>query len=68
MKMDGTMKSLGVKFDMHVDNQIQKMECIEAIKLKGDKIMQVEARRRDKMLAVGYCLVTNVVYGSQHCP
>ena len=68
MKMDGTMKSLGVKFDMHVDNQIQKMECIETIKLKGDKIMQVEARRRDKMLAVSYCLVTNVVYRSQHCP
>ena len=68
MKRDGTMKSLGVKFDMHVDNQIQKRECIETIKLKGDKIMQVEARRRDKMLAVSYCLVTNVVYRSQHCP
>ena len=23
MKSDGTMKSLGVKFDMHVDNQVQ---------------------------------------------
>ncbi len=44
---------------MHVDNQIQKMECIETIKLKGEKIMQIEARKRDKMLAVSYCLVTN---------
>ena len=30
--------------------------------------MQVEARRRDKILAVGYCLVTNVVDRTQHCP
>ena len=28
MKMDGTMKSLGVKFDMYVDNQVQLRECV----------------------------------------
>ena len=68
MKMDGTMKSLGVKFDMHVDNQVQKHECIATITEKGVKINQAQARRRDKMLALSYILLTNVVYRSQHCP
>ena len=68
MKMDGTMKSLGVKFDMHVDNQVQKRECIATITEKGVKINQAQARRRDKMLALSYMLLTNVVYRSQHCP
>ena len=68
MKMDGTMKSLGVKFDMHVDNQVQKRDCIGTIKEKGEKINQADARRRDKLLALSYILLTNVVYRSQHCP
>ena len=68
MKSDGTMKSLGVKFDMHVDNQVQKRECIEAIKTKGHHINQADARKRDKILALSYILLTNVVYRSQHCP
>ena len=68
MKMDGTMKSLGVKFDMHVDNQVQLRECIETVKVKGDKISSANGRRRDKMLAVGIFLLTNIVYRSQHCP
>ena len=68
MKMDGTMKSLGVKFDMHVDNQVQLRECLETVKDKGDKIIIADGRRRDKMLAVGLCLLTNIVYRSQHCP
>ena len=34
MKMDGTMKSLGVKYDMHVDNQVQKWDYINTIKEK----------------------------------
>ena len=68
MKMDGTMKSLGVKFDMHVDNQVQLRECIETVKEKGDKVLIANGRRRDKMLAVGICLLTNIVYRSQHCP
>ena len=68
MKMDGTMKSLGVKFDMHVDNQVQLKECVETISEKGDKILIADARRRDKMLAVGISLLTNIVYRSQHCP
>jgi hypothetical protein len=68
MKMDGTMKSLGVKFDMHVDNQVQLRECIETVKGKGDRILIANGRRRDKMLAVGVCLLTNIVYRSQHCP
>ena len=66
--MDGTMKSLGVKFDMHVDNQIQLGECEETIRDKGGNIMQADARKRDKMLAISYVLLTNVVYRSQHCP
>ena len=68
MKMDGTMKSLGVKFDMHGDNQVQLKECIDTVNEKGDKILIADARRRDKMLAVGISLLTNVVYRSQHCP
>ena len=68
MKMDGTMKSLGVLFDMHVDNQVQLRECIKTIEDKGEKILQADARKRDKMLAVGYNLLTNVVYRSQHSP
>ena len=40
MKMDDTMKSLGVKFDMHVDNQVQLRECIETVKLKGMRFPQ----------------------------
>jgi hypothetical protein len=68
MKMDGTMKSLGVKFDMHVDNQVQLRECIETVKEKGDRILIADGRRRDKMLVVGVCLLTNIVYRSQHCP
>jgi hypothetical protein len=68
MKMDGTMKSLGVKFDMHVDNQVQLGECIETVISKGEQILQANARKRDKMLAIGYVLLTNVVYRSQHCP
>ena len=68
MKMDGTMKSLGVKFDMHVDNQVQLRECIETVKEKGDRILIADGRRRDKMLVVGVCLLTIIVYRSQHCP
>ena len=34
----------------------------------GDKISSADGRRRDKMLAVGICLLTNIVYWSQHCP
>jgi hypothetical protein len=68
MKMDGTMKCLGVKFDMHVDNQVQLAEYIETVDSKGDKIVMADVRRRDKMLAVGYCLLQNIVYRSQHCP
>jgi hypothetical protein len=62
------MKCLGVKFDMHVDNQVQLAECIETVDSKGDKIVMADVRRRDKMLAVGYCLLQNIVYRSQHCP
>ena len=62
MKMDGTMKSLGVKFDMHVDNQVQLRECIETVKGKGDKILIADGRRRDKMLVVGVCLLNNIGY------
>ena len=61
MKEDGTMKSLGVKVDMHLSNTIQLKECTETIKSKGEEILQVNARVRDKMLAIGYCLRTNVV-------
>ena len=68
MKMDGTMKSLGVKFDMHVDNQVLLKECIDMVREKGDRILIANGRRRDKMLAVGVCLLTNVIYRSQHCP
>ena len=64
--MDGTMKSLGVKFDMHLDNQVQLKECIETVNEKGDRILIADARRRDKMLAVGISLLTNIVYRSQH--
>jgi hypothetical protein len=60
MKMDGTMKSLGVKFDMHVDNQVQLAECVQTVESKGDKIMMADARRRNKMLVVGYCLLQNI--------
>ena len=67
MKKDGTMKSLGVKIDMHLSNTIQLKECIETIRNKGEEIRQVDARVRDKMLAIGYCLRTNVVYRTQHC-
>ena len=42
MKMDGTMKSLGVKFNMHVDNQIQLGECEETIRGKGELILPKE--------------------------
>ena len=45
MKMDGTMKSLGVKFDMHVDNQVQLRECIETVKEKWDEILIADGRR-----------------------
>ena len=62
------MKSLGVKFDMHVDNQVHKHECIATITEKGVKINQAQARRRDKLLSLTYILLTNVVYRSQHCP
>ena len=41
MKIDGTMKSLGVKFDMHVDNQVQLRECIETVKVKGIRYPQL---------------------------
>ena len=68
MKTDGTMKSLGVKFDMHVDNQVQLMECENKIKETGEQVFRVEARKRDRMLALGYCLLTNIVYRTQHCP
>ena len=61
------MKSLGVKLDMHLSNTIQLKECTETIKSKGEEILQVNARVRDKMLAIGYCLRTNVVYRTQHC-
>jgi hypothetical protein len=67
MKKDGTMKSLGVKIDMHLSNTIQLKECIDTIRSKGEEIRQVTARTRDKMLAIGYCLRTNVVYRTQHC-
>ena len=63
MKMDGTMKSLGVKFDMHVDNQVQLRECIETVKVKGDEISSANGRRRDKMLAVGICPLTKLYTG-----
>ena len=53
---------------MHVDNQVQKHECIATITEKGVKINQAQARRRDKMLALSYILLSNVVYRSQHCP
>jgi hypothetical protein len=41
---------------------------MRTIESKGEMIMMADARRRDKMLAVGYCLLTNIVYRSQHCP
>jgi hypothetical protein len=53
MRMDGTMKSLGVEFDRHADNQVQLRECIETAKEKGERITIADGRRRDKMLAVG---------------
>ena len=53
---------------MHVDNQVQLRESIETVKEKGERITIADGRRRDKMLAVGICLLTNVVYRSQHCP
>ncbi len=61
MKMDDTMKSLGVKFDMHFDNQVQLRECIDTVKEKGEKISIADGRRRDKM-AGGRDLLPN-----QHC-
>ena len=53
---------------MHVDNQVQKRDCINTIREKGERINQADARRRDKLLALSYILLTNIVYRSQHCP
>ena len=38
---------------MHVDNQEQLREWVETVGEKGDRILIADARRRDKMLAVG---------------
>ncbi len=46
--MDGTMKSRGVKFDMHVDNQVQLRDCIETVKVKGEKISIADGRDEKK--------------------
>jgi len=67
IKMDGTMKVLGVKMDMHLTNIIQKNECEETIIMLSDKIRRASARTRDRVMVAGLCIRTNVVYRAQHC-
>ena len=64
---DGIMTHLGVIWNMDLNNDKQFEAIKETLGLLGSRILRHSGRVGDKLLALEYCLRSNIVYRMQFC-
>jgi hypothetical protein len=64
---DGIMTHLGVIWNMDINNDKQFETLKETMELVGAKILRHKGRVGDKLLALEYCLRSDIVYRMQFC-
>ena len=62
IRHDGFMTQLGVIWDMDLNNNKQFEAIRERISELGSRIIRFKGRVGDKILALEYCLRSNIVY------
>jgi hypothetical protein len=64
---DGIMTHLGIIWNMDINNDKQFETLKETMELVGAKILRHKGRVGDKLLALEYCMRSDIVYRMQFC-
>ena len=64
---EGIMTHLGVIWNMDLNNDKQYETLKETLETIGARILRHKGRIGDKLLALEYCLRSNIVYRMQFC-